>query len=115
MISATRRLLLGNHIVEIARDGTPTEVWDSWDRFDPCVDLSDELYETSVREPGWTFTNALDYDEDTDSYLVSIRHSSTIASIDRATGQCNWIFGSTPSATTVPTGEVMLHEHQFQY
>ena len=35
------------------------------------------------REPGWTFTNALDYDEDTDSYLVSSRHLSTIASVSR--------------------------------
>ena len=109
-----KKLLLGNHIVEIAPDGTQTEVWDSWDCFDPCVDLSDTL-DDSVREPGWTFTNALDYDEDTDSYLVSMRHLSTIASISRATGQCNWIFGSAPSATTVPVGEVFHHEHQFEY
>lgn len=109
--------LLGNHIVEIAPDGTQTEVWDSWDCFDPCVDISDTIDNNpkNAREPGWTFTNALDYDEDTDSYLVSMRHLSSIASISRATGECNWVFGTTPSATTVPTGEVFEHEHQFQY
>ena len=106
--------LLGNHIVEIAPDGTQTEVWDSWDCFDPCVDFSDGLEETP-REPGWTFTNALDYDEDSDSYLVSMRSLSTIASISRATGECNWTFGSAASATTVPVGQVFHHEHQFQY
>src|SRR6185436_20956790 len=79
--------VLGNHIVEVAPDGTETEVWDSWDCFDPCVDVDDSL------GPGWTFANALDYDEDTDSYLVSLRHLSSIASISRATGECNWIFG----------------------
>ena len=106
--------LLGNHIVEVAPDGTQTEVWDSWDCFDPCVDVSDTL-DDPVPEPGWTFTNALDYDEATDSYLVSMRHLSSIASVSRATGECNWVFGSTPSATTVPTGEVFKHEHQFEY
>ena len=109
-----KKTLLGNHIVEVAPDGTQTEVWDSWDCFDPCVDVSDTLHDP-VPEPGWTFTNALDYDEATDSYLVSMRHLSSIASVSRATGECNWVFGSTPSATTVPTGEVFNHEHQFEY
>jgi hypothetical protein len=109
--------LLGNHIVEVAPDGTQTEVWDSWDCYDPCVDISDTIDDdpTDPREPGWTFTNALDYDEDTDSYLVSSRHLSTIASVSRATGECNWKFGSAPSETTRPTGEVFQHEHQFEY
>ena len=109
-----KKTLLGNHIVEVAPDGTQTEVWNSWDCFDPCVDVSDTL-DDAVPEPGWTFTNALDYDEDTDSYLVSMRHLSSIASVSRATGECNWVFGTTPSATTVPTGEVFEHEHQFEY
>jgi hypothetical protein len=108
-----KKELLGNHIVEIAPDGTQTEVWDSWDCFDPCTDISNTL--ESGTEPGWTFANALDYDEDTDSYLVSMRHLSTIASVSRATGQCNWIFGSTPSATIEPTGKVFWNQHQFQW
>ena len=109
--------LIGNHIVEIAPDGTETEVWDSWDCYDPCLDVSDTIDgdPKTPFESGWTFTNALDYDEDTDSYLVSSRHLSTIASVSRATGLCNWKFGSAPSATTVPTGEVFRHEHQFEY
>jgi hypothetical protein len=105
--------LLGNHIVEIAPDGTQTEIWDSWDCFDPCVDISHTL--DGGIEPGWTFANALDYDEDTESYLVSMRHLSSIASVSRATGQCNWIFGTTPSATVQPTGKMFWNQHQFQW
>lgn len=99
----------GDKLVEIAPDGTQTDVWSAWDCFDPETDIGTDS------EIGWTFANALDYDEGRDSYFLSLRNFSSIVRIDRATGTCPWVFGST-AATLEPSegSEVFLHEHQFE-
>jgi hypothetical protein len=98
----------GDSLVEVAPDGTQTVVWDSWACFDPETDIG------SDSDLGWTFANALDYDADADAYFLSLRNFSTIVEIDRATGTCPWSIGST-AATVTPTGDIFLHEHQFEF
>ncbi len=98
----------GDSLVEIAPDGTQTVVWDSWMCFDPEVDV------VSASETGWTFANALDYLPDEDMYAMSLRNFSTIIKIDRVTGDCPWSMGDI-GADIQPTGEVFLHEHQFEF
>lgn len=99
----------GDSIVEVAPDGTMTTVWSAWDCFDPEVDQVDET------EEGWTFGNALDYDPDEDVYYQGMRNFSSIAKIDRATGSCEWVFGSIGADIEPASGRAtFLHQHQFQ-
>ncbi len=101
--------LRGDKIVEVAPDGTQTDAWSVWDCFDPAVDVGTDT------EIGWTFANALDYDEADDAYYLSIRNFSSIVKIDRATGTCDWVFGTTAATITPASGDdVFLHEHQFE-
>lgn len=95
--------LRGDSIVEIAPDGTQTTVWSSWDCFDPTETLDDP-------DLGWTFANALD--SDGDAYFLGMRNFSSIVRIDRASGDCEWVFGRT--AATIEPDEPFLHQHQFE-
>ncbi len=112
--------IIGNKIVEIAPDGTQSTVWTSWDSFDPCEcfqDLSGPGGEPDgvADGYGWTFANALDYDEATESYLMSLHNFDTIASVKRSTGDLQWAFGSTCADITPPEGAVFHWEHQFEW
>lgn len=99
----------GDQLVEIAPDGTQTVVWSAWDCFDPTVDWGDDS------DFGWTFANALDYSEADDAWLLSIRNFSTIVQIDRASGTCDWAFGTTGATFGPASGSAtFLHEHQFE-
>jgi len=99
----------GDQIIEVAPDGTQTQVWSAWDCFDPSVDVGDD------EQTGWTFANALDYSEEDDAWLLSIRNFSTIVEIDRATGTCNWAFGTTGATFSPSSGSsTFRHEHQFE-
>jgi hypothetical protein len=98
----------GNKIVEVDPDGNLTDVWTTWDCFDPDEDPSNDP------RIGWTFTNALDYDSNLDVYYVSIRNFSSVARIDRKTGTCDWVLGSVASTLEFAQGSAQFdHEHQF--
>lgn len=100
----------GDQIVEIAPDGTQSVAWSAWDCFDPAVDIGTD------QDIGWTFGNALDYDEAADAYRISLRNFSTIVQIDRATRTCPIRFGSTAAnVTPSPADATFLHEHQSQW
>lgn len=109
----------GNRIVEVDPDGNETEIWRSANCFDPVEDPGDEADIGAAL--GWTFTNALDFapgggSDGTGVYYVSSRNLSTIARVDRATGECDWIFGSALASTIEfdSAADVFLHEHQFR-
>ncbi len=97
----------GDRLVEIAPDGTQTDVWSAWDCFDPSVDIGTDT------EIGWTFANALDYDEDADTYYLSIRNFSSVLAIPRGGTDCAWVFGSTGATLPAPD-QPFLHQHQFE-
>jgi hypothetical protein len=113
------RNIRGNRIVEVDPSGDETEIWTSFNCFDPDLDPGDEM--DIGAGLGWTFTNALDFTASGGSdgsgvYYVSARNLSTIARVDRATGECDWSLGSTPSATIEfdIAADVFQHEHQFK-
>jgi hypothetical protein len=96
--------LRGDQIVEVAADGDTTPVWSSWDCFDPA----DFPGDGSNGE--WTGAVALafdDGDDDTDgddAYYVSLRSLSTIVKVERATGDCSWVFGEADSTIELTDG-----------
>lgn len=101
--------LRGDTIVEIDEDGDMTTIWTSWDCFDPTEVRGDDI------EHGWTFANALDYDEDEEAYYIGMRNFSSIAKVNRGSGECEWVFGSFGSTIDFEDGaDRFLHQHQFQ-
>ncbi len=96
-----------NGIVEIAPDGTQTQVWSAMDCFDPEVDVGDD------QEYGWTFANALDWDGT--YYYMSLRNFSTVVQIDPRDGSCGWAFGDVGATITPASGSArFMHSHQFE-
>lgn len=93
----------GDQILEIAPDGTETVVWSAWDCYDPEVHEGDDS--------GWTFANALDWDEQEQAYYISFRSQSTITKINRETGACVWAVGESGD---IEVDEEFEHQHQFQ-
>jgi len=96
----------GDKLVEIAPDGTQTDVWSAWDCFDPEVHTHDDM------DFGWTFCNAIDYDADEDAYYLGICNFSTLTKIPRSTYTCEWLFGGIAGEVDI-TGTPFMHEHQF--
>lgn len=100
--------VFGDHLVEIAPDGTETEIWSVWDHIE---------YDPEETEYGmWSHANAVDYDEDEGIYYVGSRNLSTIFKIDRATGDVEWTFGDLHGDfdMVVPSDHYNLYQHQFQ-
>ena len=109
LVLEDRDMVRGNTIVEIAPDGTQTEAWSSWDCFDFATDPGDDP------TLGWTYTNALDYDPIEDVYYVGMRHFSSIARVNRATRECEWVLGFTAATIDFAQGSARFqHQHQFQ-
>jgi hypothetical protein len=101
--------LRGDSIVEIDPSGAQRTIWDSWKCFDPVAQPGDNI------EQGWTFANALDYDPAEQAYYIGMRNFSSIAKVDRASGECLWVFGLTASTIEfAPGASRFLHQHQFQ-
>ena len=99
----------GDKIVEVDPDGEIKTVWSAWDCFDPATWRGDDL------EHGWTFANALDYDPREQAYYLGMRNFSSIAKIDRASGECRWVLGlSAPTFEFADGAARFLHQHQFE-
>ncbi len=104
----------GDKLVQIAPDGTQTDLWSSWDCFDPATDIGTD------QDAGWTFANSLEYDATSDggsgAFELSLRNFSSITHIPRVPptsgSRCDWTFGTT--AATVTPDVPFLHSHQFQ-
>lgn len=97
----------GDALVHVDLDGTQTEIWDSWDCFDPATD--GDPFATD----GWPFGNALDVDEAAGRYYLGMRTFSSIASVDPSTRTCDWVVGD--AGATIEADESFLHQHQFEF
>lgn len=92
-------LTAGDGIVEFTRDGDVVWEWDMFDYLDPQritepVGTSIVLHpDTGEAAYDWTHANAIEYDPDTDTMLVSIRHQDWIINVDHATGDVLWRLG----------------------
>lgn len=99
----------GNKIVEVDADGNIETVWTTWDCFDPGEDPGEDI------DIGWSLANALDYDPEEDVYYVGMRNFSSIAKVNRSTGECMWVLGFVGSSFEFSEGsQRFLHQHQFQ-
>ncbi|HEX6277382.1 MAG TPA: aryl-sulfate sulfotransferase, partial [Polyangiaceae bacterium] len=106
---ADGEMVRGNKVVEVAPDGTRTDVWTTWDCFDPMEHPGND------GNTGWTFTNALDYDAVDDVYLVGIRNFDSITRVNRQTGECEWVLGDVGATIEIDTlSATFHHQHQFQ-
>jgi len=90
--------VIGDGLVEVTPDGDQRAGWSAWDSFTPDLDAIG-------RADGWTHANHLDYDEATDSYLVTLSHMHAVAAIDRQTATADWVFGGPASDFATPAGD----------
>jgi hypothetical protein len=97
----------GNVILEC--DGVNVEqVWSTEDAF---PEVGGGLQTAGV----WTHANALDYEPAHDSWRIGLRNLSTLAEIDRATGETLDTLGGVDSNWSFGEGAAFDHEHQFQF
>lgn len=96
----------GDKIVEIV-NGAATEVWNTWDCFDPATHPGEDTTQ------GWTNANAFDFESDENAYYVSLRSFSSIVRVDRATRMCTWVLGTTGASLTIAGGTPFRHQSQF--
>lgn len=103
--------LRGNKILEIAVDGSTRVVWSAWDDSSP----SDEPSQHPAA-PEWTHANALDFDETSETYWISLRNLDSIQQIDRTTGEVlRRLGGPRADVTFADPAAAWLGQHQFQW
>jgi Arylsulfotransferase (ASST) len=81
--------LVGDRILEVAEDGSFTEVWnifDDWPEAGPETNLDDS-------SPNWSHANVLHYDEAEDAWYMSFRNFNAIAKVGRSDRQMKWVLG----------------------
>ena len=112
--------IVGDVIIEVARDGTVVRDTHLLDIVDPYRIGPDSLgqgfWRTTYRALGddepeladWAHANALVYDPATDSYIAALRHQDAIVKIDRATSQIAWILGP-HTGWRPPWNQYLLH------
>ena len=101
--------IVGDEILEIARDGTTATTWTLWG--EPELELVglDEL------EGHATHANALDYDRERDVYFMGARNLHTIFEVDAETSSVLSRFGGESSDYEDSTGETALTTYQHQF
>lgn len=120
--------VIGDVIIEFARDGSTVNEWRLLDMLDPLrlgYESLGEIWdiwaygdvEGGTRD--WSHANSVFYDEAADSILVSLRHQEAVISFSRATGELNWILGAHDSwgprwqpFLLEPVGELQWQYHQ---
>lgn len=84
--------VMGDVIVEINEQGQVTWEWSTLDHLD-TTRFPGELSRNSGDPYDWTHSNTLDYVEETNSVLLSMRHQNWVINIDRDTGDILWRAG----------------------
>ena len=93
--------IVGDVIVEFSRDGAVLNEWKLIDLLDPYrigYDSLDSLWDFVYPEAvggtrDWSHGNAVIYDPNDDSIIVSVRHQDAVIKISRKTGELIWILG----------------------
>lgn len=98
---------VGDKVIEVQPDGSEVDVWTVWDHleYDPDTPL----------DPGtnWSHSNALDYYEEDDTYVIGVRNFGTIFHFDRATGDTIFRIGSDDGDYELEEGgEWFAKQHQ---
>jgi arylsulfate sulfotransferase len=101
------RDIVGDRIIEFRPDdGAIVREWQLTDLLDPrrmshgplefVLNFYDRAYENVVDDPlpDWTHANGFDYDDATDTLILSIRRMSAVVKIDLAANELIWILGN---------------------
>jgi hypothetical protein len=104
----------GDAIAEFSFGGETTLVWSAWDHL---VFVPEEIEELDNGSRAWTHANALDFDDESNTYSVSLRNLDTLVSVDRSSSAVVEQVGGAHSDYLTPDGEGLLFEeqHQFQF
>ncbi len=101
---------LGDKLTEVATDGSLVDRWSAFDAWDPA-----ELGGVDAARGTWTHANAVDYEPDTDSFLVGLRNFASIVRVSRQTGEVSWTFGGLVGEQRPESGDGELDTyHQFE-
>lgn len=101
--------VVGDRVLELRPDGTITQVFSAWDHFSVVVhDNWNSTYYPQGHD--WTHANALYYDRQTDTYLVSFRNINSFVEVERATGRLLRKFGGQNSDYRID-GEGFRYQH----
>lgn len=106
--------VVGDAIIEVAPDGSTQVVSSTWDWLEvvrtPGFSLS--LYPQGA---DWTHANALKYDPETETYLMSFYQLNAVTQIDRATGLPTLWVTSDPGLPVPEGAEVYVAEGAFEH
>ncbi len=83
----------GDAVMATTPDGEEIEVWRARDHVD--LHLDDACNPST--DASWTHANALSYDPESDSYLVSLRDIDSVVAFDRQTAETRWVLGGCES------------------
>jgi hypothetical protein len=94
--------VVGDRVVELLQDGSLREVWNAFDNLEITENDGWNAPHYYSFGADWTHANGLAYDQEDDSYLLSLYRIRTIVKIDRATGKTVWFMGGAESDFTFP-------------
>ncbi|MGH1345547.1 MAG: aryl-sulfate sulfotransferase [Nannocystales bacterium] len=117
---APNTLVAGDVIVEFTPDGDVVWTWDTFDHLDPQRVL-EPIDGWTITHPqteelayDWTHGNGVIYQEDTDQFMLSLRHQDWLVAIDRASSDVDWILG--PGGDfSLTEGTWFAHQHSPQW
>jgi len=99
----------GDRITEVRPDGTEVDVWSVWDVFEYSGDAP------GATDQIWTHSNAIDYDEESDSYSISVRNQDAIVVVDRSSGETLSVIGGELSDYTLAGDDPAWFDRQHQF
>jgi hypothetical protein len=104
--------MYADYLVEMTREGETVWEWHSWEHLDPAAHPI-----TSIQDHRWEWTHGNAVAEmPNGNILVSFRLISTVAIIDRQSGDIVWSLGAPPlaqqhSPTPLPNGNILIFDN----
>jgi arylsulfate sulfotransferase len=107
--------LVGDRIVEFARDGRIVREWSLLDLldsqrigYDALSGFWDSIYRNAHGPTkDWSHANSVSYDSSDNSFVVSLRSQDAVVKVNRADGRLAWIFG-TPGGWNPPWSDKLI-------
>lgn len=110
--------VVGDTLMEVPEGATDDSgnraVWSTWDDLTVAVSPTedDDFYPFGL---DWTHSNSLKFDEDTGTYVMSVRKEDAVAQIDRASGDLLWTLGGVASDFTRAEGRAFVGQHSPEF
>lgn len=104
---------VGDLIVEFDDQGETVWTWDAFDHLDPQRIRGGFEPEANPPVHDWTHANGLEYWEDQDLIILTMRHQDWVIGIDHESGDVEWRLGE-EGDFTLDTGEWFFHPHSPQ-